>query len=88
MPLLPPRNETPRRGGSVDCREIPRKTLPLARRTFPKVQIFTVEDYFVRRNLPALCGPRHTSDTIAPKAAHGKKAKPIQKDSGQRKLEL
>jgi len=66
MPLLPPRNETPRRGGS--------ETLPLAPRTYPKVQIFTAEDYFAgkRPDLRALCGLRHVSDTL-------KKAKRIEK---------
>ena len=55
-----------RRGGS--------ETLPLARRTYPKVQIFTVEDFFdgKRPDLRALCGPRHVSDTL-------KKAKRIEK---------
>ncbi len=43
-------------------------------RTYPKIQIFTVADYFdgKRPDLRALCGPRHTSETL-------KKAKQITK---------
>ena len=57
--------------------------------TYPKIQIFTVADYFdgKRPDLHALCGPRHTSDTLMPKGSPRQKAKRIEK-SGKTKPEL
>jgi len=81
--------EPPTKGMLSESASAGRFQLPGAGRTYPKVQIFTVEDYFVRRNLHApIGGPRHTSDTLMPKDSPRQKAKRIQKDTGQRRLEL
>ncbi len=60
--------EPPTKGMLSEASSAGRFQLPCAERTFPKVQIFTVEDYFAgkRAELP------DTSDTL-------KKAKPITK---------
>ncbi len=69
--------EPPTKGILPEASSAGRFQLSPGGRTYPKVQIFTVEDYFAgkRPDLP------DTSDTL-------KKAKRIQKDTGQRKLEL
>jgi len=67
--------EPPTKGMLSEASSAGRFQLPGAPRTFPKVQIFTVEDYFAgkRPDLP------DTSDTITPLGGPRQKAKPITK---------
>jgi len=70
--------DPPTKGMLSEAASAGRFQFPGLERTYPKVQIFTVKDYFVRRNIPDV------SATITPLGGPRQRAKRITKTSDQK----